>query len=252
MIAARDVGDPRLTRHYYLLTGMPGDLNVTVESDNLNGDVDIFTAGTLRPLTKLSLYAGLTTGTTKGVYLRRRESLILRVEARSASDEAGRYRIRFSGSFEPVADAPRLPENTEPTASTATRKDKNVRRVNAAGALIKEAEPEPVAVTPPPEPPPTTAPAAKTKTPKPVKPAPAKTATTTPPKPKPSRTARTGRTGQPPAATRRQPTTTAKKKAGTPAAAPATTESPRQLRLSLRSTRVSSSKPETACASNVT
>lgn len=224
MIAARDVGDPRLTRHYYILTGLPGDLNVTVESENLNGDVDVFTAGTLRPLTKLSFYAGLsTTGTTKGIYLRRRESLILRVEARSASDDAGRYRIRFSGSFEPVADAPKLPEDTEPTASTPARKDKNVRRVNAAGALIKEVEPEPVAATAPPEPPtPAPAPAAKTKTPRTAKPAPAKPAATTTPKTKPTRTARTGRTGQPPA-TARKPTTTARKKAGTPPAAPAST-----------------------------
>ncbi len=238
MIAARDVGDPRLTRHYYLLTGMPGDLNVTVESDNLNGDVDVFTAGTLRPLTKLSFYAGLTTtGTTKGIYLRRRESLILRVEARSASDEAGRYRIRFSGSFEPVADAPRLPEDTEQTASTPARKDKNVRRVNAAGALIKEVEPEPVAATAPPElPTPAPAPAAKTRTPRTVKPAPVKPAATTTPKPKPTRTAR-GRTGQPPA-TARKPATTARKKGGTsPATAPAataTTEAPAEPPLNPR------------------
>src|SRR6476659_785773 len=56
-IAARDLGDARLTDHYYAFTGTPGDLLITIQSNNLNGDVDVFTAGTLRPLFKLSLYA---------------------------------------------------------------------------------------------------------------------------------------------------------------------------------------------------
>ena len=56
-IAARDLGDARLTDHYYAFTGTPGDLLITVQSNNLNGDVDVFTAGTLRPLLKLTLYA---------------------------------------------------------------------------------------------------------------------------------------------------------------------------------------------------
>src|SRR5215467_7585260 len=49
-IAARDLGDARLTDHYYAFTGTPGDLLITIQSDNLNGDIDIFTATTLRPL----------------------------------------------------------------------------------------------------------------------------------------------------------------------------------------------------------
>src|SRR6185295_539974 len=56
-IAARDLGDARLTDHYYAFTGTPGDLLITIQSNNLNGDVDVFTAGTLRPLFKLTLYA---------------------------------------------------------------------------------------------------------------------------------------------------------------------------------------------------
>src|SRR5688572_20897629 len=58
-IAARDLGDARLTDHYYRFTGTPGDLLITVQSKNLNGDVDVFTAGSLRPLIKISLYAEL-------------------------------------------------------------------------------------------------------------------------------------------------------------------------------------------------
>ena len=83
-IAARDIGDARLTRHFYILSGAPGDLIFTVTSNNLNGDVDLFTAGSLRPLGKISVYAGSGPSTaSKTVFLRQRESLILRVEARS-------------------------------------------------------------------------------------------------------------------------------------------------------------------------
>src|ERR687884_217191 len=57
-IAPRDLGDPRVTRYFYSFTGTPGDLVITVEGHNLEGDVDVFTAGALRPLAKISLYAG--------------------------------------------------------------------------------------------------------------------------------------------------------------------------------------------------
>jgi hypothetical protein len=104
-IAARDLGDARLTDHYYAFTGTPGDLLITVQSNNLNGDVDVFTAGTLRPLLKLTLYAEIATPVTKGIYLRKREDLILRVEARSPNDDEGTYRLSFGGSFEPMSAA---------------------------------------------------------------------------------------------------------------------------------------------------
>src|SRR6187549_217946 len=86
-IAARDLGDARLTDHYFAFKGTPGDLLITVESSNLNGDIDVFTAGTLRPLLKLRLYAESAAPVSKGIYLRRREELILRVEARSPNDD---------------------------------------------------------------------------------------------------------------------------------------------------------------------
>jgi hypothetical protein len=221
MIAARDIGDARLTRHYYLLTGTPGDLVVTVESSNLNGDVDLFTAGSLRPLAKLSMYTGLsTTSTSRSVYLRRRESIVLRVEARSASDDAGSYRILFSGGFEPVADAGPAPEDVEPTVATTTRRDKKTRRVNAAGARMQE-EPEPVAEVKPPEPEP--APKVEEETSKPETTA---TATPAPAKPKPTKPARTTRTRtprparKPPATATKPPATTAKKRTATVATPP--------------------------------
>src|SRR5262245_6038149 len=56
-IAARDLGDARLTDHYYRFSGTPGDLLITIRSQNLNGDLDVFTAVGLRPLLKITLYA---------------------------------------------------------------------------------------------------------------------------------------------------------------------------------------------------
>src|SRR5215467_12192033 len=119
-IAACDLGDARLTDHYYAFTGTPGDLLITIQSTNLNGDVDIFTAGTLRPLGKVTLYAEISTPVTKGIYLRRREDLILRVEARSPNDDEGIYRVTFGGSFAPIVGGPDLAEIETPSATEAS------------------------------------------------------------------------------------------------------------------------------------
>src|SRR6185503_2332402 len=71
-IAARDLGDARQTDHYYTFTGTPGDLLITIQSQNLNGDIDVFTVTTLRPLLKATLYAEIATPVTKSIYLRQR------------------------------------------------------------------------------------------------------------------------------------------------------------------------------------
>jgi hypothetical protein len=153
-INARDIGDSRLTRHFYVLTGTPGDLVITVESRNLNGDVDLFQAGTLRPLAKVSMYAGeLSTSTSKSIYLRQRETIILRVEARTPNDDKGDYRISFSGGFEALAAPNVQPETdagTEQPTVTA-RRDKSTRRVSSVGARIDEPEPVETAKTTQPE-----------------------------------------------------------------------------------------------------
>lgn len=151
-IAARDLGDARLTDHYYAITGTPGDLLITVNSSNLNGDIDVFTAGTLRPLLKLTLYAESSAPVTKGIYLRKREDLILRIEARSPNDDEGTYRLFFGGSFEPIVGGPEISEAETPTTETTARKGK---RVSSVGARIEEPEPpvtEVATATPTPEP----------------------------------------------------------------------------------------------------
>ena len=151
-ITARDIGDSRLTRHFYILTGTPGDLVIKVESRNLDGDVDLFQAGTLRPFAKVSMYAGeLSTSTSKSIYLRQRETIVLRVEARTPNDNPGSYSVSFSGGFEAMA-APQVQPETEASteaaaATTPARRDRNTRRVSSVGARIDEPLPVETAKT---------------------------------------------------------------------------------------------------------
>jgi len=183
-IAARDLGDARLTDHYYAVTGTPGDLLITVQSRNLNGDIDVFTAGTLRPLLKLTLYADSAAPLTKSIYLRRREDLVLRVEARSPNDEEGSYRLVFGGSFEPIVGGPDIAENETPTAPKVETPTTG-RRVSSVGARIEEpARPATeVAATPTPEPTPEPPEAKPIESPKPEEAKPAeKTPTVRPPR----------------------------------------------------------------------
>lgn len=176
-IVARDLGDSRLTDHYFRFTGTPGDLLITVQSTNLNGDLDVFTAVTLRPLLKLTLYAESTAPVTKGIYLRKREDLILRIEARTPNDDPGIYKLYFGGSFEAIPGGPDIAEaeaeateaeTTQPTAGSKTR------RVSSVGARIEEPEPvtppvTEVAASPTPQPTPEPTPEAKpVETPTPV------------------------------------------------------------------------------------
>lgn len=140
-IAARDVGDARLTRYFYILSAAPGDLLVTVESSNLNGDVDLFTAGTLRPLAKVSVYASESeTKATKSIFLKQRQQIVLRVEARSANDNDGVYRIRFEGSFEPLPDAALASGTTTATRApeVSSTRGSGTKRVSATGARLPE------------------------------------------------------------------------------------------------------------------
>lgn len=165
-IAARDIGDARLTDHFYAFTGTPGDLLITVDSRNMNGDIDVFTAVGLRPLLKFTVYAGAAEPTTKSVFLRQRQDLILRVEARTPNDDDAVYRIHFGGAFEPIAGGPLLGESGNPKpAEPGGKESKKGRRVSSVGARIEERT-ETVAAAPTPEPTPAeTAKATATKTP---------------------------------------------------------------------------------------
>jgi hypothetical protein len=156
-ILARDLGDSRLTDHYYKFRGLPGDLLVTVQSKNLNGDIDVFTAGTLRPLLKLTLYAESTSPVTKGIFLRRAEDLILRVEARSPNDDEGTYQFFFGGTFQPIEGGLDVAESDIPSAPTTDVPNtaRKTKRVSSVGARIEEPAPpvtEVATATPTPDP----------------------------------------------------------------------------------------------------
>src|SRR5437870_11422890 len=56
-IKARDMGDARLTTHFYAFSGDQGDIFVSVVTKNFSGDIDIFLVDGLRPLTKMVIYA---------------------------------------------------------------------------------------------------------------------------------------------------------------------------------------------------
>ncbi|HEY0407377.1 MAG TPA: hypothetical protein VGC89_16715 [Pyrinomonadaceae bacterium] len=152
-IAPRDVGDSRLTRYFYSLMGAPGDLILTVESRNLNGDVDLFTAGALRPLAKLSMYAGdVSSSSSKTIYFKRDEPLILRIEARSPNDNDGTFRIRFSGAFAPIVGEAREAEPIAPPEAQPATAGRRTKRVTATGARIDEPVLETVEKAPEPQP----------------------------------------------------------------------------------------------------
>jgi len=170
-IAARDLGDSRLTDHFFVFTGTPGDLLITVESRNLNGDIDVFTLTGMRPLLKFTVYEGSSPLTTKSIYLRKREDLILRVEARTPNDDEGTYRVRFGGSFEPISGGPDVgtltaesPESPTSGAATEAKSGKRGSRVSSVGARIYEPQVE-VAVAPTTEPAATEKPAKESPTP---------------------------------------------------------------------------------------
>jgi hypothetical protein len=225
VITPRDVGDPRLTRYFYAFTGTPGDLVVTVEGRNLNGDVDVFIAGSLRPLGKVSMYAGeLSTSTSKTIYLRQRESLVLRVEARTPNDTEGSFRVRFGGSFEPLPiTETKTPETEAPTVTAST--DKNVRRVTSVGGRIEEPPvPETTAKESTTEPAPAVA--SETTAPETSTPAePAKPATTKPSKPTSPRTSRARRPRTPRGRAARTPPARDSAPSTEPPAQPGTTAS---------------------------
>jgi hypothetical protein len=137
-IPALDLGDARLTRHFYAFEATPGDLMVTVNSRNLNGDVDIFTAVTFRPLTKVTIYANtIPPEVTKSIYFRSNQILILRVEARTPNDDPGVYRITFGGSFKPFSGGIPVAENQESSSETNPAGDRNPNRLSSVGATIE-------------------------------------------------------------------------------------------------------------------
>lgn len=142
-IPARDIGDSRLTSYYYTFNGNQGDIFLRIQSANLNGDIDVFYADNMRPLTKISLYADSSEPTQTGreIYLRKPEKLILRVEGRTPNDDAATFSIKFEGSFQPLTAANSADEPENPTIKNEIE---GTVRVNSVGTIIEpESKPEP-------------------------------------------------------------------------------------------------------------
>lgn len=138
-IPARDVGDARLTAYFYVFNGGQGDVFINVVTKNLNGDIDVFTADNLRPLTKITVYADAGDGETgRVIYLRQPAKLILRVEGRTPNDDAATFQIKFAGSFV-AANAADSTEVETPVVKSDNQTDV---RVNSVGTII-EIKPKP-------------------------------------------------------------------------------------------------------------
>lgn len=141
-IAARDVGDSRLTNHFYTFYAENGDFEIKIESTNFEGDIDLFQIKTLRPLGKITILAsGATDTTARTIYFRQREQIVLRVEGRTFGDAAASYKINFSGSFTAAADLPDVDENLTPKVE-AQPDSNGVAKVNSAGTIIEVLPPK--------------------------------------------------------------------------------------------------------------
>ncbi|HEX3230489.1 MAG TPA: hypothetical protein VHQ95_16040, partial [Pyrinomonadaceae bacterium] len=107
-----------------------------IDSKNLNGDIDVFTAVTFRPLMKTTVYASAQTPeVAKGIYLRTHQILILRVEARTPGDEPGTYHIRFGGTFERFSGGIPVAETSNSESEETTEKS-GANRLSSVGATI--------------------------------------------------------------------------------------------------------------------
>ncbi len=143
-IKARDVGDGRLTTYFYTFNGSQGDMFINVVTKNFNGDIDIFNAEGLRPMTKMVIYAEANENETgRVIYLRKPEKLILRVEGRTPGDEPATFKIKFAGSFVASAET----EREQPKWPEITAANESGIRVNTVGTIIEvipKATPTPV------------------------------------------------------------------------------------------------------------
>ncbi len=153
VIAARDIGDSRVTSYYYTFDGGQGDIFINLVTKNFAGDVDVFIADGLRPMTKMVVFADSSESETgRLIYLRKPEKLILRIEGRTPNDDPATFRIKLGGSF--IASTERAADE----GPSLARQDPNEPgvKVNSVGTIVavipKPAppKPEPVAKSEPP------------------------------------------------------------------------------------------------------
>lgn len=140
VIPARDVGDSRLTTHYYVFNGNRGDVFINIITRNFKGTIDVYTAKGLDPRTKITVYADNPDRETgRVVYQRRPEKLILRVQGRTPNSDPATYQLKFAGSFAPITGAEA--RNTNEFPDIASGSEGSVR-VNSVGAIIESEKPK--------------------------------------------------------------------------------------------------------------
>ena len=142
---------------------------INVVTRNFAGDIDVFAAEGLRPLTKMVIFAeGGPSETGRLIYMRKPERLILRVQGRTPDDDPATFQIKFGGSF--IAMAEKNDDNTPKLDRPEIVSDAGIK-VNSVGTIV--------AVIPKPQPPKKTVEAVPQKPAEPV--AKAKTNTETEP-----------------------------------------------------------------------
>lgn len=136
-IKPRDIGDPRLTTQYYAFGGDQGDIFINVVAKNFDGDIDVFAAEGMRPLTKMVIYSDSGMSETgRLIYLRKAERLLIRIEGRPPDDRPATVQVKFGGSFVAMKGRPAL--DTE--VPTVTNSEQGNVRVNSVGTIIEELE----------------------------------------------------------------------------------------------------------------
>ena len=142
-IKARDIGDNRLTTHYFVFNGTQGDLFINVVSSNLDADIDVFSADGLIPLSKMIVASDAQANETgRLIYLRKPEKLILRIQGRTPNDLPATYQISFGGSFAAITgqEAPEAPVVDKGVSGEVA--------VNSVGTILPQPKKEPVPSAP--------------------------------------------------------------------------------------------------------
>ncbi|MBK7935369.1 MAG: hypothetical protein IPK01_18235 [Acidobacteria bacterium] len=138
-INPRDIGDSRLTTYYYAFGGDQGDVFINVVSKNFDGNIDVFTADGMRPLTKIVIYSDSSFNETgRLIYLRKTERLILRIEGRPPDDRPATLQLKFAGSFVALQGRP----GSDPDAPTVAASELGKVRVNSVGTIIEVPQPK--------------------------------------------------------------------------------------------------------------
>lgn len=146
-IKARDLGDSRLTSYFYIFNGSQGDVFINVVTSNLNGDIDVFNASNMNPLTKIVVFADSSNNETgRVIYLRKSEKLILRIQGRTPNDDPATYTIKFAGSFQPFLNISEIEQPPAPVVKNETESDVIVNSVGTIIGVKPKPTPAPTSV----------------------------------------------------------------------------------------------------------